>query len=220
PLPAERAPLLGHGSDAGGDEASMPSAKAGVTMMATASSSATTDVTFFMMHRLVAHTGATPPSCSEHRASGHAEDAGMRIESENVASRSLRRRPASCGMVGLSTREATMAKNGFKLLDSDMHIIEPPDLWERYIDPAFKAQAPRGWPGAENPSVLEVAGTVMPRIAATPRAHYQTMYARKADRYRRAIERQYDSQSQLEAMDIEGIDVAVLFPTRGLYALA
>ena len=81
-----------------------------------------------------------------------------------------------------------MAKGGFKLLDSDMHIIEPPDLWERYIDPVFKSQAPRGWPGPENPSVLEVAGKVMPRIAATPQAHYQTMYARKADRYRRAIE--------------------------------
>src|SRR5256885_6535702 len=113
-----------------------------------------------------------------------------------------------------------MAKGGFKLLDSDMHIIEPPDLWERYIDPAFKSQAPRGWPGPENPSVLEVAGKVMPRIAATPQAHYQTMYARKADRYRRAIERDFDPASQLEAMDTEGIDVAVLFPTRGLYALA
>src|SRR2546422_10278908 len=113
-----------------------------------------------------------------------------------------------------------MAKGGFKLLDSDMHIIEPPDLWERYIDPVFKSQAPRGWPGPENPSVLEVAGKVMPRIAATPQAHYQTMYARKADRYRRAIERDFDPASQLEAMDTEGIDVAVLFPTRGLYALA
>jgi hypothetical protein len=60
----------------------------------------------------------------------------------------------------------------------------PPDLWQRYIDPAFRAQAPRGWPGPENPSVLEAAGKVMPRIAATPTAHYQTMYARKADRYR------------------------------------
>src|SRR2546425_5042696 len=113
-----------------------------------------------------------------------------------------------------------MAKGGFKLLDSDMHIIEPPDLWERYIDPAFKSQAPRGWPGPENPSVLEVAGKVMPRIAATPQAHYQTMYARKADRYRRAIERDFDPASQLEAMDTEGIDVAVLFPTRGLYGPA
>ena len=36
-----------------------------------------------------------------------------------------------------------MAKNGFKLMDSDMHIIEPVDLWQRYIDPAFKDRAPR-----------------------------------------------------------------------------
>jgi len=25
-----------------------------------------------------------------------------------------------------------------------MHIMEPPDLWERYIDAKFKARAPRG----------------------------------------------------------------------------
>jgi hypothetical protein len=24
-----------------------------------------------------------------------------------------------------------MAKNGFSVFDSDMHIMEPPDLWER-----------------------------------------------------------------------------------------
>ena len=29
-------------------------------------------------------------------------------------------------------------KHGFKVMDSDMHIIEPPDLWQRYIDPEFK----------------------------------------------------------------------------------
>jgi hypothetical protein len=27
-----------------------------------------------------------------------------------------------------------MAKNGFKVFDSDMHIVEPADLWERYIE--------------------------------------------------------------------------------------
>jgi len=32
-------------------------------------------------------------------------------------------------------------QNGFKVMDSDMHIIEPPDLWQRYIDPALKDQA-------------------------------------------------------------------------------
>ena len=37
-----------------------------------------------------------------------------------------------------------MAKNGFRVLDSDMHIMEPPDLWERYIAPEFRSIAPRG----------------------------------------------------------------------------
>ena len=39
----------------------------------------------------------------------------------------------------------TMAHNGFRVLDSDIHIMEPPDLWERYIDTPFKHRAPRGF---------------------------------------------------------------------------
>ena len=35
-----------------------------------------------------------------------------------------------------------MARNGFKVLDSDLHIIEPADLWQRYIDPEFRDRAP------------------------------------------------------------------------------
>ena len=37
-----------------------------------------------------------------------------------------------------------MAHGTFKVLDSDIHIIEPPDLWPRYIDPAFRDRAPSG----------------------------------------------------------------------------
>src|SRR6266542_7083615 len=37
-----------------------------------------------------------------------------------------------------------MANNGFKVLDSDMHILEPADLWQRYIDKKFKHLAPVG----------------------------------------------------------------------------
>ena len=33
--------------------------------------------------------------------------------------------------------------NGFKVMDSDIHVSEPPDLWLDYIDPAFKDLAPR-----------------------------------------------------------------------------
>jgi len=36
-----------------------------------------------------------------------------------------------------------MAKNGLKLIDAEMHVMVPVDLWERYIDPEFAARAPR-----------------------------------------------------------------------------
>src|SRR5438309_2184965 len=36
-----------------------------------------------------------------------------------------------------------MSRNGFRVLDSDLHVIEPRDLYERYLDPRYKARAPR-----------------------------------------------------------------------------
>jgi hypothetical protein len=36
-----------------------------------------------------------------------------------------------------------VAKSGFKLIDAEMHVVEPVDLWQRYIDPEFGARAPQ-----------------------------------------------------------------------------
>jgi predicted TIM-barrel fold metal-dependent hydrolase len=113
-----------------------------------------------------------------------------------------------------------MAKNGFKVFDSDMHIMEPPDLWERYIAPEFRALAPRGRT-SENVRDL---GLIFPdgepngrRTAGTP--HRGRNYARNQEVYRDHARRGWTAEVQLEAMDVEGIDVAVLFPTRGLSVL-
>ena len=37
-----------------------------------------------------------------------------------------------------------MAKAGFKVFDSDMHVMEPADLWQRFIEPEFQPFAPVG----------------------------------------------------------------------------
>ena len=34
--------------------------------------------------------------------------------------------------------------NGWLVADSDMHILEPPDLWQRYMDPTWRYAAPVG----------------------------------------------------------------------------
>jgi hypothetical protein len=36
-----------------------------------------------------------------------------------------------------------MARNGFRPIDAEMHVMEPVDLWERYIDREFESRAPR-----------------------------------------------------------------------------
>ena len=35
-----------------------------------------------------------------------------------------------------------MSRFDYVIADSDLHVMEPPDLWQRYIDPAFKHAAP------------------------------------------------------------------------------
>ena len=33
-------------------------------------------------------------------------------------------------------------KSGFKIMDCNMHLREPADLWSRYMDPEWRDQAP------------------------------------------------------------------------------
>ena len=108
-----------------------------------------------------------------------------------------------------------MAHQGYKVMDSDMHLIQPHDLWQRYIDPAFKSIAPIGANVVPRDGRVYVAGK---NPADTPRkwGKYiaQHVVPQKQD-YELADTRGYDNVSQLDAMDKEGIDVAVLFPPGG-----
>src|SRR2546430_10770851 len=115
-----------------------------------------------------------------------------------------------------------MADGAFKVLDSDIHIIEPPDLWPRYIDPAFRDRAPVGLTEDEGDLRLALAGKPWGRVAIDAdrsRRRQGRNYALNQERWRPYAERGWTSKVQLEAMDIEGIDVAGGYPSRGLFAL-
>ena len=115
-----------------------------------------------------------------------------------------------------------MAKSGFKIIDSDMHIMEPANLWERYIDMKYRSRAPRGITSSNvrdlrmaHPDGREWGNQTTDRNRVD-RGHN---FRRNQGTYRSYAERGWSPDSQLEAMDIEGIDIAVLYPTRGLRAL-
>ena len=112
-------------------------------------------------------------------------------------------------------------KKGFRVADCDMHLQEPPDLWLRYIDPRFRSRAPVGVNAFSRDATVEFEGRRVPQQSPLSRsALKRTQEAQAADRYGFAEARGYDAESQLAAMDREGLDLAFLFPTLGLFALA
>lgn len=115
-----------------------------------------------------------------------------------------------------------MTNSGFKVLDSDMHIIEPADLWQRYIDPAFKDRAPKGMARWPRDLVIELEGRALPRPYPNPKwSEVQSQFSEaQQPLYQESEDRDWDGVSQLMGMDREGVDAAVLFPTSGLFVLA
>ena len=110
------------------------------------------------------------------------------------------------------------------ICDSDLHVMEPPDLWERYIDPAWAHAAPRGLSEIPRDMRVKVKNSVMLKLGAVrptrPSAERRSGWRAEHDNAYAASEaRGWDAQSQVEAMDAEGLDLAVLFPSRGLFVL-
>ena len=116
-----------------------------------------------------------------------------------------------------------MNANGWRMADSDMHIMEPPDLWQRYIDPAWLSEAPIGLSEVRRDMRVQVKDTVLSISSRqrVPRGWTGGVGWRPTQdtSYAHAEDRGWDATSQLEAMDAEGLDAAVLFPSRGLFVL-
>jgi predicted TIM-barrel fold metal-dependent hydrolase len=107
-------------------------------------------------------------------------------------------------------------KNGFKLMDSDMHVREPADLWEKYTEPQWRDHAPKivSSPARSSAMVL-LEGKILKGYPPTYRGGI--FDATRIDKETiEARERGFDAVSQLKAMDREGLDVAALYPSIGL----
>jgi predicted TIM-barrel fold metal-dependent hydrolase len=109
------------------------------------------------------------------------------------------------------------------ICDSDLHVMEPPDLWERYIEPAYAHAAPRGLSEIQRDMRVKVKNHVMLRLGSV---RPQRVEGRKTgwreehdDVYAASEAAGWDAPSQVAAMDAEGLDMAVLYPSRGLFVL-
>ncbi|MFZ0664830.1 MAG: amidohydrolase family protein, partial [Acidimicrobiales bacterium] len=99
------------------------------------------------------------------------------------------------------------------VVDSDRHVIEPDDLWVQRMPSKLKDRAPR--PVAPNSRITVVDGVeVPPRKTYKGSSEFGGQYTQ--NRYSEASKAGFNAESQVQAMDEEGIDVAVMFPSRAL----
>jgi uncharacterized protein len=121
-------------------------------------------------------------------------------------------------------------KEGYRFVDCDMHIMEPTDLFDTYLDPAFKSRITSsmrpvdgGSTGMRRRPLWFFDGTPTSNdgnISQYNRIRGPLVSKRANSNVMFAVERGYDAEAQVIGMELEGIDIAVLFPTAGLSFLA
>ena len=100
--------------------------------------------------------------------------------------------------------------NEYQIIDADSHVLEPNDLWEQYLEPAFKSHAPS--------QDLKVGGK---EIFYKQSAEIRNEGAKRVTRnYPIAALNRFDPESQVRAMKQMGIDVSFLYPSMGLWLFA
>ena len=114
-------------------------------------------------------------------------------------------------------------RNQYNVIDADGHILEPLDLWDKYIDPKFRDRAPRLVKGENGKERLVMDETVVGdgnrgigRIGAV--GARQGVVAADTMEYKDGKAGGFDPHARIPDMDADGIDAAFLYPSLGLFS--
>src|SRR2546428_11082176 len=109
-----------------------------------------------------------------------------------------------------------------KVIDADGHILEPPDLWARYLENKYKERAIRMEKDQDGVEYFVIDGRpsanlrgIGPAVAGIGHP-YQEIATSGTFSYFDGPEGAYDPSARLRLMDEEGLDAPVIFPSVGL----
>jgi predicted TIM-barrel fold metal-dependent hydrolase len=111
------------------------------------------------------------------------------------------------------------------VIDADGHILEPPDLWETYLEPRFRDRALRICVDGDGLEYLEIGGRASQLSNRGFPGTLGGMGKTRVDEMRPSPERTYlagapfgsmDAKQRVEFLDQEGLDAVVLYPTIGI----
>jgi predicted TIM-barrel fold metal-dependent hydrolase len=107
-------------------------------------------------------------------------------------------------------------KDGFRVIDSDLHVIEMGDVYEKYLDDKYRDKMPKylGLSPTNFPH-WDVQGQLIPPWAQSADVvkAQQFLDAPTEHLYKPVRDKGYDAVSTLKAMDAEGIDIGVVYRT-------
>lgn len=114
-----------------------------------------------------------------------------------------------------------MANGGGFVVDCDSHVLEPADLWETYLEPAYRERAIKIRPAADGTEQLIVDGKVLldGRLASLGGVEWNAteLFLRKELPYSSGCPRaSWDPQARLALLDDWRVDGCVAFPTVGI----
>jgi len=108
-------------------------------------------------------------------------------------------------------------RDGFKIIDTDAHMMEPESLWERYMEDAYKSQAPQigKAPGSGRRAFLIEGESFVREKGKYPMAApgFLKTVEKSMERFGKARNAGFSAESRLDDMDAQGVDVQILFPT-------
>jgi len=107
------------------------------------------------------------------------------------------------------------------IVDMDSHVMEPPDLWENYLEPRYRDRAIHIRRNSDGIEELVVDDKVLlkGRLAALGGVELpaQTLFTQPDVPYLEGCPlASYDTQARIELLDEWGVDAAVVFPTIGI----
>src|SRR5215813_3074934 len=110
----------------------------------------------------------------------------------------------------------------YNIIDADGHILEPVDIWDKYIDPKYRERQPRmivDTDGKErllvegkilgSPKGLGLIGGIGARQGTVDDVTMKYVEGRKGG---------FDPHARIPDMDLDGIDAAFLYPSIGLFS--
>ena len=109
-------------------------------------------------------------------------------------------------------------RNGYRILDTDAHQMEPPGMWAQYIDPVFADRAPGAGDLGNGEKGMLCEGEPLTKQDGSYPMHSEEFLAasrRAMARFERARRQGFNAASRLEDMDEQGVDAQVIYPTVG-----